>query len=117
MKVNRALTLFFFLMASGQLLAQSELPSNGLIKYDPLFWKNELHLNPSQSSKIREINFEFYEELEATLQEESDDRSVLRNKVSQSLINRSEKIWQTLEPRQRRKLEKIMKEDFGSARS
>jgi len=117
MKVNRTLTLFFFLVVSGQLLAQPQLPTSGLIKYDPLFWKNELHLNSIQSSKIREINFRFYEELEETFQKESDDRSALRHKVSQSLINRSEQIWQTLEPRQRRKLAKIMKEDFGSVRS
>src|SRR6187402_999378 len=111
MKVSRELTLFFMLLlAAGQAWSQSQsqISAHGLIKYDPLFWKHELNLNSTQSNRIREINYKFYEELQETFEKEREDRTALRSKVSESLKNRSQLIWQTLDSKQRKKLEKIM---------
>ena len=116
MRISRELTLLFvLLLAAGQgwSQTQSQISSNGLIKYDPLFWKNELNLNPTQSNRIREINYKFYEELVETFERDREDRTILRTKVSESLKTRSQLIWQTLDPKQRKKLEKIMNEHYG----
>lgn len=115
MKVSRELTLFFILLAASQAWSQtqSQISANGLIKYDPLFWRNELNLNSTQSNRIREINYKFYEELQETFEREHDNRTALRTKVSESLRNRSQLIWQTLDPKQRKKLEKIMNERYS----
>ena len=118
MRISRELTLLFMLLlAAGQgwsqSQSQSQISANGLIKYDPLFWKNELNLNSTQSNRIREINYRFYEELIETFEKDREDRTVLRTKVSESLKTRSQLIWQTLDPKQRKKLEKIMNEHYS----
>jgi len=83
---------------------QSE--SRDLVMYDPLFWKNELSLRNNQSRKIEEINVEFYQNLRSIKDETS--RETKTNRLEQGLQERSQKIFQTLMPKQRRKLEKII---------
>ena len=111
MKVYRLLS-FLILLTASQAWGQSQAVSTRLIKYDPLFWKSELNLNSSQSNRIREINYKFYEEIQDTYQKNQDDRSALTSKISESLKNRSQLIWETLEPKQRKKLEKIINGNY-----
>jgi hypothetical protein len=80
--------------------------SRDVVMYDPLFWKDELSLRNNQSKKIEEINVEFYQNLRAIKDEPS--RETKTNRLERGLQERSEKIFQTLMPKQRRKLEKII---------
>jgi len=112
MKAVHILYFLVIILAGSPVLAQDQATSTRLIKYDPLFWKSELHLNALQSTRIREINHQFYEELLSTYNRNQDDRTAIRTKVSESLKNRSQLIWETLEPKQRRKLERLINENY-----
>jgi len=92
--------------------AQEKEKHRTVITYDPLFWKDKLNLNPHQSQRIRDINSQYYDQLLATFREDRANRAVLNNKVNESLTARSEEIWNTLYPRQRRKWEKILSENY-----
>lgn len=96
------------LSAAAQAPAEQEV-----ILYDPLFWKDQLSLKNSQSRRIQQINHEFYQDLRL-IARSSDEKSSLHGQLTQSLIERSHKIWETLYPKQRRKLEKIMDKSFIS---
>lgn len=80
--------------------------SRDVVMYDPLFWKSELSLRDNQYRKIEEINVEFYQNLRSMKDETS--RETKSNRLEQGLQERSQKIFQTLMPKQRRKLEKII---------
>lgn len=75
--------------------------------YDPLFWRSELSLRHDQSRKIEQINVEFYQNLRE-IKEETSSRESKTDRLEQGLQERSQKIFQTLMPKQRRKLEKII---------
>jgi hypothetical protein len=75
------------------------------VVYDPLFWKEQLKLNDSQCLRIREINSEFYKKLSEVAHESNNQ--LVRVKAAQSLLERSEDIWETFHPKQRRKWKKI----------
>jgi hypothetical protein len=94
--------------------AQTQEPLKTLVLYDPLFWKDELKLDVSQSRKINEINFEYYERLVTAVHEESNDRKALQLTVAQSLLNRSQLIWETFHPKQKKKWKKMWKHQFSS---
>src|SRR5688572_32656571 len=106
MKVVRILCLIIIFLTGNWGLTQAQTTSTRLIQYDPLFWKSELHLNATQSSRIREINYRFYEELQDTYLKNQDNRTALKTKIYESLKNRSQLIWETLDPKQRKKLER-----------
>jgi hypothetical protein len=78
-----------------------------VVLYDPLFWKDELSLRNTQSRKIEQINTEFYETLRHTKDEPSSQEQ-MHEQLERGLQNRSQKIYETLLPKQRRKLEKIV---------
>ncbi|HEX8059485.1 MAG TPA: hypothetical protein VF473_01055 [Cyclobacteriaceae bacterium] len=80
--------------------------SRDVVMYDPLFWRDELALRSNQYRKIEEINTEFYQNLRSIKNETS--RETKNNRLEQGLQERSQKIFQTLMPKQRRKLEKII---------
>lgn len=77
------------------------------VMYDPLFWKDELSLRNAQSRKIEEINTEFYEHLRL-LKDENAKQPEMERQLEAGLQVRSRKIFDTLLPKQRRKLEKII---------
>lgn len=82
-----------------------------IITYDPVFWKEELHLDASQYSKIQEINHDFYKQIrETSYGESSNDVKEVQAKLTERLEQRSQQIWETLYPRQRKKLERILRE-------
>lgn len=81
-----------------------------VITYDPVFWREELRLDAIQYNKIQEINSDFYKQLKEVSAERSDSRQAVQAKLTESLQQRSQQIWQTLYPRQRKKLERILRE-------
>jgi hypothetical protein len=81
--------------------------SHDVVMYDPLFWKDELNIRNSQSHKIEEINNEFYDKIRQ-LKDERTSREAKNTALERGLQERSQKIFETLQPKQRRKLEKII---------
>ena len=79
--------------------------SRDVVMYDPLFWRQELNIRVDQSRKIEQINNEFYENIR---QNRSDDHEQNSATLERGLEERSQKIFETLLPKQRRKLEKII---------
>lgn len=79
--------------------------SREVVMYDPLFWREELNIKFDQSRKIEQINNEFYESIR---QNRSDDQEQNSATLERGLEERSQKIFETLLPKQRRKLEKII---------
>jgi len=79
--------------------------SREVVMYDPLFWKEELKIKFDQSRKIEQINNEFYENIR---QNRSDNEEENTATLERGLEERSQKIFETLLPKQRRKLEKII---------
>lgn len=94
------------LMAFAAEAQTNQNESRDVVMYDPLFWKNELSLRNNQSRRIEEINVEFYQNLREIKDETSREKKT--NRLEQGLQERSQKIFQTLMPKQRRKLEKII---------
>jgi hypothetical protein len=84
-----------------------------IVLYDPLFWKDQLKLSDAQSKKIQEINWEYYESLQMVLYDEHANREGLRTKAMQCLMQRSQKIWDTFQPKQKRKWRKIEDETMA----
>lgn len=97
------------LVSTVSFLRAQELKSeHTMVVFDPLFWKDQLKLNDSQCLRIREINSLFYKKLSDVANESN--RQALRAKAAQSLLERSEEIWETFHPKQRRKWKKIAQE-------
>ena len=105
-RIRPYLSLFAALIAFAA-QAQSQNGSHDVVMYDPLFWKQELSLRSNQSRRIEEINTEFYQNLRL-LKAEQTSREANNNRLEQGLQERSQKIFETLLPKQRRKLEKII---------
>lgn len=102
----RFLLILSFLAVSAIAHAQDEQPENELVLYDPLFWKEQLKLDDDQCQKIKEINSEFYEKLsEAGL--ELPNHEEARAMAHETLVQRSEGIWETFYPKQRKRWKKI----------
>jgi hypothetical protein len=81
-----------------------------IIKYDPLFWKDQLKLSPDQYVKIREINYEYYQKLMNVAQQKVASNNSLRVKADEFLEERSSQIWNTFHSRQKRKWMKMISE-------
>jgi hypothetical protein len=87
--------------------AQHGADDREVVMYDPLFWKEELSLRTTQSRRIEEINTEFYESIRL-MKDERADESDKHDQLERGLQQRSQKIYEALMPKQRRKLEKII---------
>lgn len=103
------LLICFFLGASVIAKAQEQQEEGELVLYDPLFWKEQLKLDDDQCQKIREINSEFYEKLSTVVHEEP-NHEVAKEMAQETLIQRSEGIWETFYPKQRKRWKKIWQE-------
>lgn len=103
------------LVSSGTLHAQEQTlaDTKNLIVYDPLFWKDELRLSADQSRKIQAINVTYYEELIAYYYENNRSPKGMEDEIQQQLIRRSEKIWGTFQPKQKRKWEKLQDKNYA----
>lgn len=109
MKVLKLTNLLLILIVLTAFSARAqESPGNeskDVVMYDPLFWRDELNIKNNQSRRIEEINTEFYENIR---QNRSDDQQKNTTTLERGLQQRSQKIFETLLPKQRRKLEKII---------
>ena len=108
MKCRLFLIAVMLLSTASFLHAQGLRGEQNMIVFDPLFWKDQLKLNDSQCLRIREINSSFYEKLSDVANESN--HQVVKAKAAQSLLQRSEEIWETFHPKQRRKWKKIAQE-------
>lgn len=101
--------LVAMLISVGALAQESEEPQEEreTVLYDPLFWKDELSLRNTQARKIDQINTEFYENLRQ-VKDEQPDQAGMHEQLERGLQERSQKIYEALLPKQRRKLEKIV---------
>lgn len=105
--------LVCFMVSAFTVSAQRADDQKDIVLYDPLFWKDQLKLSDAQSKKIQEINWEYYESLRMVLYDEHANREGLRTKAMQCLMQRSQKIWDTFQPRQKRKWRKIEDETMA----
>ncbi|RAW00938.1 hypothetical protein DQQ10_11910 [Pseudochryseolinea flava] len=82
-----------------------------IIKYDPLFWKDQLKLSDDQYVKIREINYAYYQKLmDVAQQKATANHTAMKLKVDEFLEERSNQIWNTFHSRQRKKWMKMVAE-------
>jgi hypothetical protein len=95
-----------FLMSSLAFTQDVDSGEN-LIQYDPLFWKDKLKLDQEQCQKIKEINSEYYESLFTACRQEKNDHAVLRSIANKSLQHRSQEIWDTFHPKQRKRWKRM----------
>jgi hypothetical protein len=105
--------LVCFMASAFTVSAQRPDDQKEIVLYDPLFWKDQLKLSDAQSKKIQEINWEYYESLRMVLYDGHANREGLRTKAMQCLMQRSQKIWDTFQPRQKRKWRKIEDETMA----
>jgi hypothetical protein len=105
--------LVCFMVSFFTVSAQRPDDQKDIVLYDPLFWKDQLKLSDAQSKKIQEINWEYYESLQMVLYDEHANREGLRTKAMQCLMQRSQKIWDTFQPKQKRKWRKIEDETMA----
>ncbi len=106
----KALSIFVLLSAVTSVYAQNEKWPNQMVLFDPLFWKDELKLDAAQCQEIRRINSQYYEKLSAVALD-SNPRNV-KAKAEMSLRERSEEIWETFHPKQRKRWKKIWDNEF-----
>ncbi|SRR5690606_20424521 len=101
------MSLLTVLLLSSAVSAQDIDNPENLINYDPLFWKDKLKLDDEQCQKIREINGEYYQNLNIAYQKEKDNRVVLRKLAEESLIQRNQEIWDIFHARQKKRWKKM----------
>lgn len=102
--------LGFFLLSAAIVSGQGNQSTESIVVFDPLFWKDQLKLDASQRQKIKEINIEYYERLYAI--HEEPNRQKVQARAAQSLLQRSEEIWETFYPRQRKKWKKLWQQIY-----
>ncbi|MBA4057083.1 MAG: hypothetical protein C0490_20390 [Marivirga sp.] len=73
-----------------------------LIVFDPLFWKDKLKLDAYQCKRIREINSQYYQRLLTSVKDERNS-STKKRKAAETLLQRSEEIWETFHPKQQKR--------------
>jgi hypothetical protein len=111
---NLIMFVGIILLSSTAIFAQDaneDSPSENLVQYDPLFWKDKLKLDDDQCQKIREINGEYYQSLFSAYQEVKEDRDALRSIANKSLEHRNHEIWETFHPKQRKRWKRIWDEN------
>jgi hypothetical protein len=96
-------------LKSFEALGQGNSTGNNeaLVVFDPLFWKDELKLTPGQSTTIQNINMEYYEGIYQAVDENEGNIKALQSITADLLHKRSEKIWNTFQPKQKRKWNKL----------
>jgi hypothetical protein len=107
MKLVVVVLVGLMLFKSFESHAQEAKTPETAVVFDPLFWKDELKLTASQYQAIQNINREYYESIYRAADENQGNISLLQHKTTQLLQNRSEKIWNTFLPKQKRKWEKL----------
>ncbi|MBL7870634.1 MAG: hypothetical protein JNM78_03410 [Cyclobacteriaceae bacterium] len=94
-------------------LGQEGQPENLAVIYDPLFWKEELKLKDSQCQSIQKINSEYYQLIESSVKDSSASIPEIQEIAKEGLVERSQKIWDTLHTNQKRKWMKMWQHQYG----
>jgi hypothetical protein len=102
--VMLVLTIF---TVSQNLFAQELKTADAMVTFDPLFWKENLKLSAEQYDAIQRINREYYERIYLLADEHEGNIAYLQHQTAELLQTRSEKIWNTFRPHQKRKWEKL----------
>lgn len=105
MRLLSVLLVAFLFSWISPAFGQESLPKNNTVLYDPLFWKDDLRLSNIQCQRIRDINAEFFQQVITLTKIEN--RSAVPQKTAKLLSDRSEKIWNTFQPRQKKKWKKL----------
>lgn len=105
----RLIVCLLVFVCSASAYAQSNDDGKVVILYDPLFWKDQLKLTPSQSSRIKDINVAYYEKIKVASNAHLSTGNA-RHKVEEYLEQRSSEIWNTFHTRQKRKWMKMWNE-------
>ena len=99
--------VLMILSSSMQAPAQELQKAGANVTFDPLFWKDNLKLSAEQYDAIQRINREYYERIYQLAEEHEGNVAYLQRETAELLQSRSEKIWDTFRPRQKRKWEKL----------
>jgi hypothetical protein len=106
----RTLSIIALIFSISPVFAQNETNAKQLVVFDPLFWKEELKLDNAQCQEIRRINSQYYEKLYAVARDSN--RRTAKAKAETSLQERSDEIWETFHPRQRKRWKKMWDHKF-----
>jgi hypothetical protein len=96
------------MLKSFEISAQTVKASQAQVIYDPLFWKKELKLTPGQYNVIRNINAEYYTSIYQAAYRHNGNISILQSTTKELLEERSERIWNTFYPKQKRIWKKLV---------
>lgn len=105
---TRLSVIVILLLMASVAPAQDQPAAGNMVVFDPLFWKERLKLNSEQCQRIREINSTFYRKLSDVASESN--HQVVKARAAQTLLERSEEIWETFDSKQRRRWKKIAEE-------
>ncbi len=106
--------LFFSIsLLTYPVLGQEGQPENLAVVYDPLFWKDELRLKDSQCESIQKINAEYYQLIESSVKKSTASIPEIQEIAKEGLVERSQKIWDTLHTNQKRKWVKMWHHQYG----
>ena len=106
-------TCFLLSFVVSPVFGQEAGPENLAVVYDPLFWKDELKLKDSQCQSIQKINSEYYQLIESSIKDTSVSMPEKREIAKEGLVERSQKIWDTLHTNQKRKWVKLWQHQYG----
>lgn len=104
---------FLLISLVSPVYGQEDQPENLAVVYDPLFWKEELKLKDSQCQSIQKINSEYYQLIESSVRNASVGMPEKQEIVKEGLVERSQKIWDTLHTNQKRKWVKLWQHQYG----
>jgi hypothetical protein len=114
---NKEIWIVLMLVFGSHVLSAQNEATKNVVLYDPLFWKHELRLDAFQARRIREINSEYYEKITTAIKVEKGNRNRLQAIAAESLADRSEQIWNTFHPKQRKKWKKMWTESGSVSHS
>ncbi len=106
-------TCFSLILVVSPVFCQEAQLENLSVVYDPLFWKEELRLKDSQCQSIQKINSEYYQLIETSVRNTSVGMPEKQEIVKEGLVERSQKIWDTLHTNQKRKWVKLWQHQYG----
>ena len=110
-------TLLVYCVVSFAAHAQQTQDLKDIVLYDPLFWKEKLKLKDAQCKYIQRVNIEYYENLKRAFQDFPQDRATVQLRAAQYLVQRSQKIWDTFRPNQRRRWKKLWDHHYAEHKS
>lgn len=113
--IPAAFVLLFLLVVPFAGYSQSQ--ESTTIVYDPLFWKDQLRLSTEQARRIQQINSDYYQALIDFYRTHPADKTRIRQEMEHLLTARSEDIWNTFGPKQKRRWEKLSESGFEATTS